>query len=113
MSRSIEERLNDIDAAIKRCREYRPALDSDDTRLMAFDAILRNLGIIGEAVKSLPEDFTNQHPDVMWHAIAGLRNVIVHEYFRIDTTVITDILDNYLSALQDAVASPRHSPAAD
>lgn len=113
MTRSLEERLNDIQAAVTRCFAYRSALDSDDTRLMAFDAILRNLGVIGEAVKSLPDDFTAHHPDVPWPAIAGLRNVIVHEYFRIDTAVITDILDNHLSALESAVVPPRQSRAAD
>ena len=110
MSRSGDERLDDIEAAITRCFNYRSALDSDDTHLMAFDAILRNLGVIGEAAKSLPDGFTSQHPDVPWPAIAGLRNVIVHEYFRIDTPMIIDILDNHLSRLERAIASAKHAP---
>lgn len=107
MSREPGERLGDINAAIRRCNDYRRELDAGDSTLaaMAFDAILRNLGVIGEAVKSLPDDFTSQHPEVPWPAIAGLRNVIVHEYFRIDAAVITDILDNHLPALEEAIST--------
>ncbi|MBM7515770.1 uncharacterized protein with HEPN domain [Nocardioides nitrophenolicus] len=66
---------------------------------MAYDAILRNLAVIGEAVKALPADFKADHPEVPWPSIAGLRNVVVHEYFRIDVEVIRDILGQPLSDL--------------
>lgn len=46
---------------------------------MAYDAVLRNLAVIGEAVKSLPDDFKQRRADTPWPSIAGLRNVVVHE----------------------------------
>jgi uncharacterized protein with HEPN domain len=48
---------------------------------MAYDAVLRNLAVIGEAVRSLPRETM---PDVPWASIAGLRNIVVHEYFRVN-----------------------------
>lgn len=71
---------------------------------MAYDAVLRNLAVIGEAVKSLPDDVKRRHADIPWASIAGLRNVVVHEYFRVDPTMIRDIVDHQLVALLDDLA---------
>lgn len=72
---------------------------------MAYDAVLRNLAVIGEAVKSLPREFKQQRPDVPWASIAGLRNVVVHEYFRVNRDAILDILDTHLPALDAAITA--------
>jgi uncharacterized protein with HEPN domain len=53
---------------------------------MAYDAVLRNLAVIGEAVRSLPGETREAMPDVPWASIAGLRNIVVHEYFRVIPT---------------------------
>ena len=101
MSRSDEERLDDIRAAISRCIAYREHLDSSELGSMAYDAVLRNLAVIGEAVKSLPDEFKEKHATTPWASIAGLRNVVVHEYFRVNPDLIRDILDNQLAPLLD------------
>lgn len=104
MSRSRDERLADIRAAIQRCFAYREFLEVPEFASMAYDAVLRNLAVIGEAVKTLPDDFKIDHPEVPWPSIAGLRNVVVHEYFRVNHDVIRDILTEPLAQLADAVA---------
>ena len=73
---------------------------------MAFDAILRNLAVIGEAVRALPTATISSMPDVPWTSIAGLRNIVVHEYFRVNPELISDIVDNYLDQLQRALENP-------
>ena len=45
------------------------------------DAVLRRLEIIGEAVKNVDEDFRGRYPEIPWKKIAGLRDVLIHEYF--------------------------------
>jgi len=60
---------------------------------MAFDAILHNLAVIGEAVRVLPDAMTSSRSQIPWTSIAGLRNIVVHEYFRIDHELIVDIVD--------------------
>jgi len=98
VSRSTsEQRYTDILSAIQRCLRYRPHLTADDIGGMAYDAVLRNPAVIGEAVRALPEPDRAAIPDVPWAAIAGLRNVVVHEYFRVDP--ILDIVDNQLAQL--------------
>ena len=110
MTRSRQERFADILAAVDRCLEYRPYLDDSEPRVasMAYDAILRNLGVIGEAVKSLPAEVTSAMPSVAWASIAGLRNVVIHEYFRVNPNLILDIVDSRLlplaTALRDAAS---------
>ena len=103
MSRSDAERLEDIRAAISRCIAYRDHLDSSELGSMAYDAVLRNLAVVGEAVKSLPDDFKQEHADTPWTSIAGLRNVVVHEYFRVNPDMIRDIVDNQLAPLLDDI----------
>ena len=103
MSRSDAERLEDIRAAISRCIAYRDHLDSAEFGSMAYDAVLRNLAVTGEAVKSLPDDFKLEHVGTPWPSIAGLRNVVVHECPRVNPDTIRDIVDNQLAPLLDDI----------
>jgi uncharacterized protein with HEPN domain len=48
------------------------------------DAVIRRIEIIGEATKNLPQDFKDKHPDIPWKEMAGMRDIIVHEYFGVD-----------------------------
>ncbi len=68
---------------------------------MAYDAVLRNLAVIGEAVRTIPGETRDLLPDIPWAAIAGLRNIVVHEYFRVDHELVLDIVDHQLVPLAD------------
>lgn len=48
------------------------------------DAIIRRLEIIGEAVKNLPSSFRAQNEGIPWKQIAGMRDILIHEYFDVD-----------------------------
>lgn len=63
--------------------------------------------MVGEAVKSLPDEFKQKHADTPWISIAGPRNVVVHEYFRVNPELVRDILDNQLAPLLDDIVSAR------
>ena len=104
MSRSDDDRLEDIRTAVARCISYRDHLESAEIGRMAYDAVLRNLAVVGEAVKSLPPELKDRHPDIPWSSIAGLRNVVVHEYFRVDPDLVRDIVDHQLARLLDDLA---------
>jgi uncharacterized protein with HEPN domain len=101
VSRNPSERFTDIVEAIERCLSYRDHLESTDATIasMAYDAVLRNLAVIGEAVRALPEGSRELSPDTPWASIAGLRNVVVHEYFRVRRDLVLQILDQELTPL--------------
>jgi uncharacterized protein with HEPN domain len=56
------------------------------------DAVVRNLEIIGEASRQLPDAFKESHSSIPWHKIVGLRNRIVHDYFGADLELIWQII---------------------
>lgn len=74
------------------------------------DAVVRRLETIGEAVKHLPEEFRSGYPDVPWKQIAGLRDVLTHEYFNVRIMRVWFVVANELTALKRAIASARTSP---
>ncbi len=69
------------------------------------DAVLRNLEIIGEAVKNLPAEFVEQKPEIEWKQLARFRDLVAHYYFNIKLTIVWDVLGNELAALESAVES--------
>jgi uncharacterized protein with HEPN domain len=64
------------------------------------DAVVRNLEVLGEAARQMPDDFTKQNPNVPWNQIAGLRNRIVHDYFGLDLEIIWQIIQHDLPTLK-------------
>jgi uncharacterized protein with HEPN domain len=67
---------------------------------MVQDAVIRNLEIIGEAVRNLPLDLRRQHPTIPWRSITALRNVLIHEYFGVDIDIVWRVVDRRLPALK-------------
>lgn len=105
MSRGEHERLLDIREAFDRIAEHARAAVENEALL--HDALLYQLIVIGEAGKHLDERTRADSSEVPWEKIAGLRDVIAHEYFRIDLVRIREIVDVELPAL--AAASTRCS----
>ena len=56
------------------------------------NAAVRRLAIIGEAVKNLSKSFKDKHPEIKWHKIAGMRNLLIHEYFGVDLKLTYKII---------------------
>jgi uncharacterized protein with HEPN domain len=101
--RGSRERIEDMVDAINRAVDYQPHLaDSDPACRMAYDAILRNLAVVGEAAARLPESVTGMI-DQPWASIRGLRNIVIHEYFAVDSRIVADIVSNYLAPLASAL----------
>jgi uncharacterized protein with HEPN domain len=90
--------LEDILAASARIRSYVGDMGVDAFRQdgKTVDAVVRNLEIIGEAVKQLPADVRSRDPSVEWPKIAGLRDILIHSYSSLDLDIIWDIVANKL-----------------
>jgi uncharacterized protein with HEPN domain len=64
------------------------------------DAIIRNLEIIGEATKRLSKPLKEQYPKVPWRNIAGLRDVLIHDYMGVDLESVWNVVENDLPPLK-------------
>ena len=105
MPRDFKVYLDAILQAISKVREYSAGYSSvelaGDTK--TFDAVIRNLEVIGEAVKGVPEPIRLQHPEVDWKKFAGLRDILIHQYFGVNDQIIWDIIQNKLPTLEEQV----------
>jgi uncharacterized protein with HEPN domain len=72
------------------------------------DAVLRNLEIVGEAVKQLSGALTGAHPDLPWRQIAGMRDKLVHDYFGVDLDLVWQVVDQQLASLGARVDAILH-----
>ena len=96
--REPELLLDDSRTAISKIHRYIAGLEGDSflTDDKTIDAVVRNLEVVGEAVKQSPIEFKRQHAMIPWSQIAGLRNRIVHDYAGIDLELVWQILKTAL-----------------
>jgi uncharacterized protein with HEPN domain len=109
MARSDKEWIEDILCAIGDIRS--------DTAGMGFTAfsqnpvvirsVLYSVSVIGEAVKQISVEFKAARPEISWRAIGGMRDRIVHEYFRTNTSRIWDVVIDDLDPLEQSLRGKR------
>jgi uncharacterized protein with HEPN domain len=66
---------------------------------LVFDAVVRNLEVIGEAARHLPEEFTSAHPDVAWSRTVAFREVIARHYFGLDPQIVWDLVQTKIPGI--------------
>ena len=109
--RDDRERLQDILEAIERIERYaargRSALYQDE---LVQTWIVHHLMIIGEACRALSSAFRDANPDEVWAQAAGLRNVIVREYFGIDHDIVWGVIEKNLPDLKRRIEEILRGP---
>jgi uncharacterized protein with HEPN domain len=98
LSRGDELRLRDIRDAIGTIRSH---IATGDFDRKTSDAVLYNLVVIGEAASQLSDETRSDAPEIPWLRVVGLRNLIAHEYFRVDLDVVQSILAEQLDQLDE------------
>lgn len=94
----IRDAIQKIEAYIDNV-SYEQFISND----MMIDAVVRELGIIGEASNNLTKEFQNNHPHIFWAKMKGMRNFLVHEYFGVNTKVVWDTCKSNLPELKSFI----------
>jgi uncharacterized protein with HEPN domain len=106
MSKSIKARLQHIEQsseiALAYIKGFTKAEFVEDVGLQ--DKVIRRLAIIGEAVKGLSQDFRKKHPKIAWKDIAGMRDVLVHEYYDVNTNLVWRVVKIQVPILKKYVS---------
>ncbi len=109
--RNTIERLQDIQEAIARIVKYtsqgRSAFDESE---LIQTWVIHHLEIIGEAVRSIPQDFKDLHPSIQWKQISRMRNVLIHIYFGVDTDIVWEVVERDLPHLKASIDSILQNP---
>jgi len=102
MPREYKLYLNDIREAIEKIEQYVEGLDFEQfsNKSIVVDASLKNFIVIGEAAKNIPDEIRAKYPDVPWRAMASFRDLIAHEYFRLNLDTTWSIIQERLPILK-------------
>ena len=97
--------LKDILEAISRVPRYVGTMTLADflENTEKQDAVARNLGVIGEAVKKISPEFRRTHHEIEWTQIAGFRDKLVHDYYGVNLQILWDVMHEKLPGLKDQV----------
>ena len=102
--RQLRDRLQDILDAIRQIE------GEQDKGKEAFSAspliqiwMVHHLMIIGEAVRGIDPSVRHKYPSVPWRQIAGMRNILVHDYFRINQEIVWETVENHLPGLKEQI----------
>jgi uncharacterized protein with HEPN domain len=105
MSRNLRLYFEDILTSCDKILRYTKGKNYHDfiADEVTFDALIRNLEIIGEAVKQIPPEIRSRYPNIQWRKIAGLRDILIHGYFSLENETIWDIIQNKIPSLKDKI----------
>lgn len=102
--RDDRERLLDILEAIERIEKYTSKgreVFEDDELIQTW--VVHHLEIIGEATRALSAEIKQNYPKTPWSQIAGMRNILVHHYFGVDSSAVWNAVDRDLPTLKNQV----------
>lgn len=103
--KTVKVFFSDIVDAIEKIDSYTNALTHEQfvKNDMAKDAVVRNLEIIGEAVKNIPDSIKEKYQGVSWKAIAGMRDKLIHEYFGVSFSIVWETVKNDLPGFKTEI----------
>lgn len=95
--------IGHIIESIELIEQYADGLTPDKFKenMAMQDAIIRRLEIIGEAVKNIPSAFRTKHSEIPWKQMAGMRDILIHEYFDIDLALTWGVVKRELPAVKE------------
>lgn len=93
--------LLDMLNAARKIQSFTQGMNEDEFRKSELhqQAVMRLIQIIGEAARKTSEDYKQLHPEIAWVQISGMRNYLIHEYFRINMDTVWQVIQVHIPAL--------------
>ena len=101
-TREITDYLDDIRSAIAEIEEFTQGMSYDTfvTDRKTINAVIRSLEVLGEATKHIPAAFRQKNPDVPWSKMAGMRDVLIHDYMGVDLKTVWKVAQERLPEIK-------------
>jgi len=101
-----------IHECIQRIEQYvREGREAFMHSTLIQDGVIRNLQVMAESTQRLSDAFKQKHPQVNWRALAGFRNVLVHDYLGVDKDRVWQIVERNLPELKRHLPPPPAKPS--
>jgi len=99
--REISDYLNDILNACAEVEEFTRGMDFESfvADKKTVNAVIRSLEVLGEATKHIPTSFRRKHPEIPWSKMAGMRDVLIHDYMGVDLRTVWNVVKERLPEL--------------
>jgi len=112
LSRDWSIYLNDMIDRCDRVLAYTHELPREqfDERGLAYDATLRNIELLGEAARHIPEEERRKTPGIDWRGVIAVRNILVHGYLGVDDDILWDVIHQRIPELKRLLEELRGRP---
>lgn len=111
--RDLSDYLADIVSAVTDAIEFTSGMDyetfSEDRKTV--NAVIRSLEVIGEATKRIPMSFRQEYPEIPWSKMAGMRDVLIHDYMGVDVKTVWKVVRDRLPELKSLLEELQPSSA--
>mgnify|MGYP001806521651 CR=1 FL=1 len=103
--RELSDYLVDILNAIVEVDEFTVdmSFDAFEEDRKTINAVIRSLEVLGEATKHIPASFRNKHPEIPWSKMAGMRDVLIHDYMGVDLMTVWKVAKERLPEIRPAI----------
>jgi len=100
--RELADYLTDILTAIIEVDQFIAGMTFDqfEEDRKTINAVIRSLEVLGEATKHIPASYRNKHPDIPWSKMAGMRDVLIHDYMGVDLMTVWKVAKERLPEIK-------------
>jgi uncharacterized protein with HEPN domain len=104
--REIDDYLDDILNACSEVAEFTRGMDFEEfvADKKTINSVIRSLEVLGEATKHIPASFRRKHPEIPWSKMAGMRDVLIHDYMGVDLKTVWNVVKERLPELVPLLA---------